>query len=203
MFENNNKITRRTAIKSIGLTGIAVGGIMMGTNCCSPKKEDAITYNEKDIIPCNALNCEAGDCDCKSNNTTNNSSKSEDACCSEDKSKSEDACCESSSDSKCICKPSEVCPAGIDVKTNFLLYNECVREGNLPVLTENLSERGKENLKKQCRAFLSKMNKIPKENRAELCTKCGSCIPNCKYVSNIQEQIVYIADFIKQVEKFV
>ena len=179
-----DKINRRTAIKSIGLTGIAVGGLIMGTNCCSSKKEEVITYNEADLIPCQALDCK--DCDCKSNN--------ESACCPDDNSNN-------AKKERCDCKAEPFCSAGVYISEHFILYNECVREGNLPVITDNLTARGKEKLQKQCRAFLSKMNKIPKEQRADRCTQCGECIPHCEHIESIQDKIVYIADLIKEVEK--
>ena len=208
-----DKINRRTAIKSIGLTGIAVGGIIMGTNCCSPKKEDVITYNEADLIPCQALDCK--DCDCKSNNEsaccpTDNNTKKEDACCDNDNNaKKESACCPDDNNNtnakkeRCDCKAEPHCSAGVYISEHFILYNELVKEGNLPDLSSNnLSERGKEKLQKQCRAFLSKMNKIPKEQRAERCTQCGECIPYCEHIESIQDKIVHISDLIKQVEKY-
>jgi len=194
---NNNKINRRTALKTIGLSSIAVGGIIMGTNCCSPKKEEAeqccpndntITYNEKDIIPCNALDCPDTGCSSDSNN--------ESACCpSNDNSTSDN----DNKKARCSCKAEPYCPANIYISEYFILWNECVREGNLP----DLSNQNAPNFKKQCRAFLSKMNKIPKDRRADRCTECGECNPYCEHVANIQEQIVYIADFIKKVEAIV
>jgi hypothetical protein len=184
---NNNEISRRTALKYIGIGSVSAVGIISGISSCNPKKEEVISYNEEDIITCNALDCP--DSGCKSNNDK--------PCCPS----SNNASCDDNKKERCDCKCEPYCPANIYISEHFILFNECVKEGNLPDLSaQNLTERGKDKLKKQCRAFLFKMNKIPKNRRAELCTKCGDCNSYCEHIEDVQEKILYIADLIKQVE---
>jgi len=185
-MENKN-ISRRTAIKYMGVAGVGAAGILLGIGCSKTEKE--IIYNEEDIIPCNALDC--SDSGCESNN-----SNSEGACCPNNS-----ASCSDNKTGRCACKAEPFCPANVYISEVFILYNECVREGNLPdISSQDLTERDKQKLKKQSRAFLSKMDKIPQNRRAERCTKCGECIPYCEHIENVQDEIIRIADLTKSIK---
>jgi len=100
----------------------------------------------------------------------------------------------------CISPP---CPAGIDISKVFKLYNECVTEGNIPnLLLKRTGDRNRhtEKLEKQTRAFLIKMNKIPKKKRPNRCTQCNECIPKCPNGINISEKMFQIDELIKSLE---
>jgi len=99
----NNTISRRTALKNIGLMGITTASLMTGISCSSEKNENPQSFNEKDIIPCNALDCP--DSGCSSNN--------------------EESCCPSANNfskkDRCDCKAEPFCPANIYISEHFIL----------------------------------------------------------------------------------
>lgn len=100
----------------------------------------------------------------------------------------------------CISPP---CPAGIDIARVFKAYNDCVTEGNVPnLLLKRASDRTrhKEKLDKQTRAFLTKMNKIPKNKRSDRCTQCNECLPKCPNSVNITENMNKISELMKSLE---
>ena len=95
------------------------------------------------------------------------------------------------------------CPAGINIPLVFSTYDECVAEGNVPnLLLRRASDRSRhrETLDKQSRAFLAKMDKIPRMRRADRCTQCNECIPKCPNEINIVEEMNKIADLVKTLE---
>ena len=100
----------------------------------------------------------------------------------------------------CISPP---CPAGLDISKIFAIYDECVKEGNIPnLLLRRTSDRTrhKEKLEKQGRVFLAKMNKLPKKKRADRCTQCEECNPKCPNGVNISEKMLQIAEMVKTLE---
>jgi len=97
----------------------------------------------------------------------------------------------------CITPP---CPVGIDIPRVFSLYNDCVAEGIVPNLDlKRTSDRTKHTaeLERQSRAFLKKMNTIPKKHQPMACTKCDICVPKCPQDIHISEKMIFIAELIK------
>jgi len=100
----------------------------------------------------------------------------------------------------CITPP---CPVGIDIPRVFALYNECVVEDIVPNLDlRRTSDRTKHTseIERQSRAFLKKMNTIPKKHQPIACTECDICVPKCPQDIPISEKMMYIAELIKAVQ---
>ncbi len=94
------------------------------------------------------------------------------------------------------CKYCMPCPYGIDIPGNFIHYNKCVNEGNVP------ESRQSENYRKARRAFLVGYDRsVPKLRQASHCIGCGHCVPECPQNIDIPKEMQRIDQFAEQLRQ--
>ena len=81
------------------------------------------------------------------------------------------------------CRYCEPCPYGVAIADNFRVYNDWAGALGL------LEQRGEAPAKNK-EAFLRHIkNQIPKKARADMCTRCGKCLPLCPQHIDIPKEL--------------
>ena len=94
------------------------------------------------------------------------------------------------------CKYCMPCKFGVDIPANFMHYNKCVNESNIP----ERDSQSPEEFERRKKIFLEGYYSIPEEARADKCRLCGKCERSCPQRLKIADEMERITKLVQSLQ---